>query len=194
MIILCFFQNNEYYFWLSLARTDSLNLQRDMKANKLFLLASLLLSGSMIPITAQNKKEKKQQREQAVREAVDAKAYKINVDRVMPMKGGSKHLTSDYSLEIRNDSVYSYLPYFGVAYNVPYGGGKGLNFSAPLSEYTSTYSKKGNAKITLKVRNEEDNYLYNITIYPNGSSNIQVTPTNRQSISFSGEIDLKKKE
>ena len=57
-----------------------------MKANKLFLLASLLLSGSMIPITAQNKKEKKQQREQAVREAVDAKAYKINVDRVMPMK------------------------------------------------------------------------------------------------------------
>ena len=48
-----------------------------MKANKLFLLASLLLSGSMIPITAQNKKEKKQQREQAVREAVDAKAYKI---------------------------------------------------------------------------------------------------------------------
>ena len=107
----------------------------------------------MIPITAQNKKEKKQQREQAVREAVDAKAYKINVDRVMPMKGGSKHLTSDYSLEIRNDSVYSYLPYFGVAYNVPYGGGKGLNFSAPLSEYTSTYSKKGNAKITLKVRN-----------------------------------------
>ncbi len=107
-----------------------------MKANKLFLLASLLLSGSMIPITAQNKKEKKQQREQAVREAVDAKAYKINVDRVMPMKGGSKHLTSDYSLEIRNDSVYSYLPYFGVAYNVPYGGGKGLNFSAPLSEYT----------------------------------------------------------
>jgi len=157
-----------------------------MKANKLFLLAGLLLSGSMIPITAQNKKEKKQQREQAVREAVDAKAYKINVDRVMPMKGGSKHLTSDYSLEIRNDSVYSYLPYFGV--------GKGLNFSAPLSEYTSTYSKKGNAKITLKVRNEEDNYLYNITIYPNGSSNIQVTPTNRQSISFSGEMDLKKKE
>ena len=52
-----------------------------MKANKLFLLAGLLLSGSMIPITAQKKKEKKQQREQAVREAVDAKAYKINVDR-----------------------------------------------------------------------------------------------------------------
>ena len=84
-----------------------------MKANKLFLLASFFLSSSLTPIAAQSKKEKKQQTEQAVREAVDAKTYKINVDRVMPMKGGSKPLTSDYSLEIRNDSVYSYLPYFG---------------------------------------------------------------------------------
>lgn len=165
-----------------------------MKANKLFILAVLLICGSMTPVMAQTKKEKKQQTEQAVREAIDAKRYKIDVNRVMPMKGGSKHLTSDYSLEIRNDSIYSYLPYFGVAYTIPYGGGKGLNFNAPLSEYTSEYSKKGNAKITLKVRNEEDNYIYNITIYPNGTSSIQVTPTNRQSISFSGEMDIKKKE
>lgn len=165
-----------------------------MKANKLFILAVLLICGSMTPVMAQTKKEKKQQTEQAVREAIDAKRYKIDVNRVMPMKGGSKHLTSDYSLEIRNDSIYSYLPYFGVAYTIPYGGGKGLNFNAPLSEYTSEYSKKGNARITLKVRNEEDNYIYNITIYPNGTSSIQVTPTNRQSISFSGEMDIKKKE
>lgn len=161
-----------------------------MKANKLFILAVLLICGSMTPVMAQTKKEKKQQTEQAVREAIDAKKYKIDVNRVMPMKGGSKHLTSDYSLEIRNDSIYSYLPYFGVAYTIPYGGGKGLNFNAPLSEY----SKKGNARITLKVRNEEDNYIYNITIFPNGTSSIQVTPTNRQSISFSGEMDIKKKE
>lgn len=165
-----------------------------MKANKLFILAVLLICGSMTPVMAQTKKEKKQQTEQAVREAIDAKKYKIDVNRVMPMKGGSKHLTSDYSLEIRNDSIYSYLPYFGVAYTIPYGGGKGLNFNAPLSEYTSEYSKRGNARITLKVRNEEDNYIYNITIYPNGTSSIQVTPTNRQSISFSGEMDIKKKE
>ena len=50
-----------------------------MKANKLFLLASFFLSSSLTPIAAQSKKEKKQQTEQAVREAVDAKTYKINV-------------------------------------------------------------------------------------------------------------------
>lgn len=166
-----------------------------MKANKLFILAGLIVLGGITsPATAQSKKEKKQKTEQAVRRAIDAKDYKINVNRVTPMKGGSKHLTSNYSVEVRNDSIYSYLPYFGVAYNIPYGGGKGLNFNAPISEYTTEYSKKGNAKITLRLRNDEDNYIYNITIYPNGMSDIQVTPTNRQSISFSGEMDIKKKE
>lgn len=166
-----------------------------MKANKLFILAGLIVLGSITsPATAQSKKEKKQKTEQAVRRAIDVKDYKINVNQVTPMKGGSKHLTSNYSVEVRNDSIYSYLPYFGVAYNIPYGGGKGLNFNAPISEYTTEYSKKGNAKITLRLRNDEDNYIYNITVYPNGMSDIQVTPTNRQSISFSGEMDIKKKE
>ena len=166
-----------------------------MKANKLFILAGLIVLGSITsPATAQSKKEKKQKTEQAVRRAIDVKDYKINVNQVTPMKGGSKHLTSNYSVEVRNDSIYSYLPYFGVAYNIPYGGGKGLNFNAPISEYTTEYSKKGNAKITLKLRNDEDNYIYNITVYPNGMSDIQVTPTNRQSISFSGEMDIKMKE
>ena len=35
---------------------------------------------------------------------------KINVDYMQPMKGRSRALTSDYSIEIRNDSVFSYLP------------------------------------------------------------------------------------
>ncbi len=33
---------------------------------------------------------------------------------MQPMRGGSRNLTTNYTLEIRNDSVFSYLPYFGV--------------------------------------------------------------------------------
>lgn len=61
---------------------------------------------------------------------------------MQPMKGRSRALTSDYSIEIRNDSVFSYLPYFGVAYNVPYGGGKGLIFNAPITGYRKESLKK----------------------------------------------------
>lgn len=164
-----------------------------MKTGKQSILIGLLALGCMHPVAAQDKKKEKQQTEEAVRKAIDTRNYKINVDRAMPMKGGSKYLTSDYSVEIKNDSVYSYLPYFGVAYQIPYGGGKGLVFNAPISEYTLRYNKKGKAQISLKLRNEEDSYIYDITVYPDGGSNIQVTPVNRQPISFSGKMDLTKR-
>ena len=38
------------------------------------------------------------------------------------MNGKTVYLTSPYSVKISNDSAYIELPYFGVAYSVPYGG------------------------------------------------------------------------
>ena len=80
-----------------------------MKTAKLILLC---LSGmfAMQSATAQSRSEKKAQTERNVREAINADHYKINVDYMQPMKGRSRALTSDYSIEIRNDSVFSYLP------------------------------------------------------------------------------------
>ena len=77
---------------------------------------------------------------------------------MLPMKGRSRSLTSNYSVEVRNDSVFSYLPYFGEAYNIPYGGGKGLIFNAPISQYQTKHLKKGKVQINFKVNNEEDKY------------------------------------
>ena len=109
------------------------------------------------------------------------------------MKGRSRALTTLYSLEVKNDSIFSYLPYVGEAYNVPYGGGKGLNFQAPISQYESKEGKKGTIEIKLKTRNEEDSYTYRITVFTNGSTQIYVQPNNRQSISFSGKMNLNDK-
>ena len=126
-------------------------------------LILLCLSGmfAMQSATAQSRSEKKAQTERNVREA------------------------------IRNDSVFSYLPYFGVAYNVPYGGGKGLIFNAPITGYRKESLKKGKTRIDFKTGNEEDKYEYSLTIYSDGSANIHIQPMNRQAISYSGELDIK---
>lgn len=161
-----------------------------MKTSKLILLWLICITAA-IPATAQSRSEKKAKIERAVKEAIDSKDYKINVDRMQPMRGNSRALTSNYSLKIKNDSVFSYLPYFGVAYSVPYGGGKGLNFNEPISEYKVEHLKKGKVRIDFEARSEEDNYKYSLTIFPNGSTSIHVLPTNRQSISFTGDMDIK---
>ena len=146
-----------------------------MKTNKLILLGLICLTVAM-PTTAQNRNEKKARTERAVKQ----------------MRGGSRNLTTNYTLEIRNDSVFSYLPYFGVAYNAPYGGGKSLNFNASITGYTTRALKKGKIQIDSKTRSDEDNYEYRLTIFPDGSTSIHVQPMNKQSISFTGEMDTEK--
>ena len=137
---------------------------------------------------------KKEQKKEAVMKLIESENYKIDVNTAMPMRGRSIPLTSSYSLTIRNDSVISYLPYYGRAYSIPYGGGDGLNFKAILKEYNVEMDKKGNAVIKFVARNPEDRYEFRAKVFPNGSASIDVNMQNRQSISFQGELDIKEEK
>ena len=98
---------------------------------QIFMLLLALLVGIPTLSAQQSKKEKKE----PVMKLIESENYKIDVNTAMPMRGRSIPLTSSYSLTIRNDSVISYLPYYGRAYSIPYGGGDGLNFKAILKEH-----------------------------------------------------------
>ena len=69
-------------------------------------------------------------------------------------------------------------------YSIPYGGGQGLMFNAPIDQYTMAMGKRGAAKINFTAKSPEDQFRFRITIYSNGSSSIDVDMTNRESISF----------
>lgn len=162
------------------------------KFRLLLMIAIAALFGSQI-LFAQSKREKKEQKEKAVKELIDQRQFSIEVDRALPMTGRAVNLTSSYSLEVRGDSVISYLPYFGRAYNLPYGGGEGLRFEEQLTDYDLSYDKKGTAKIKFESRTKEDNFTFNVEVFPNGRSTINVTPVNRQGITFHGEISVPEK-
>lgn len=148
-------------------------------------LVFMLIAGMALPAFPQNGKE----REANVRKALDADRYTVDINYMIPAKGPGRALTTDYSIAVRNDSLLSYLPYAGRAYNIPYGGGKALNFSAPIESYEKT-EKKGETEITIRTRNEEDSYVYRLTVYKDGNASLHVQPTQRESISFSGEMEL----
>ena len=161
-----------------------------MKTIRIIFSLLLITAMSMPTLSAQTKKEKKELKKQAVEKLVTSGKYKINVNRALPARGRSVTLTSPYSVEIRNDSVISYLPYYGRAYSIPYGGGEGLNFKAPLTDYKLEWGKKETAKIKSSARSEEDKFDFSIDVFSNGSSSIFVNMQNRQSISFQGELDM----
>ena len=74
----------------------------------------------------------------------------------------------------------------GRAYNVPFGGGKGLNFDAPIKNYRDGLWQKNLRKIDFDATNDEDTYHYTIDVYENGNATINVVARERAPITFSG--------
>ena len=161
-----------------------------MKAIRIILSLLLITAMGISTLSAQTKKERKELKKQVVEKLVTSGKYKIDVNRALPARGRSITLTSPYSVVIRNDSVISYLPYYGRAYSIPYGVGEGLNFKAPITDYQLDRDKKGTAKIKFSARSREDKFDFNIDVFSNGSATIFVNMQNRQSISFIGEVDM----
>ena len=143
--------------------------------------------------TAEERAARAAEQAQAVKAALQERNYQIAINRMYPSRGASKTVSYGYSVVVRNDSLISYLPYFGRAYNVPYGGGNALDFSAPIRNYQESQPKSGLRHIEIDVKNNEDTYLYTLDIFDNGSTDINVRSRQREPISFSGEMEFKQK-
>ena len=133
--------------------------------------------------------EQKARQKQIVEENIAGQHYTIDINQMIPMRGPAR-MVNDFSLSVEGNRLISYLPYFGRAYNVPYGGGKGLNFTAPIASYKEYMRKNGLRHIEIGLSNEEDTYLYTIEVFDNGSSSVEVRARQRERISYSGYLEF----
>lgn len=125
----------------------------------------------------------------AVGRALASRHYVVDVQMMYPRSGRAVNVSSNYSLEIKGDTVVSYLPYFGRAYSIPYGGGKAFNFSAPIISYESASDPKGKTYVRLVTDNEEDVITFQLEIFDNGQTTIDVQAREREPITYSGELE-----
>ncbi|MCP9610536.1 DUF4251 domain-containing protein [Coprobacter tertius] len=159
-----------------------------MKKILLYSILFQLIIGLSFPIAAQDK-ENNTPEEEIIRKSVENKKFNIAVDFAMPASMPSRYLTGNYSLIVNNDSVTIDLPYFGVAYSMPYGADGSLKYKGLYENYKSKYNKK-KKQFTLNfiIRKPEDSYVITINIWLNGKTDIHIRPNNKQSISFTGEL------
>jgi hypothetical protein len=127
-----------------------------------------------------------------VQEAINSKHFVFKAQTVLPMSGTSRFLTGDYEVKLSGDSLISYLPYFGRAYSVTYGGSGGIDFTSAKFDYEVRPRKKGGWDITIDTKDVKEYQRFNFTISDNGYASLQVTSNNRQPISFNGYIVEKK--
>lgn len=158
---------------------------------KKILIVAVLIAASLSAFGVTKKDNEAKQREQAaVKANLDNRDYVIEVSQALPSSGRSVPLTSRYSLTVKSDSLRCYLPYFGRAYSIPYGGGEGLIFDSIIRDYSVTQGKRDVTKISFTTRTDEDTYQFFIDVFANGSSSIKVQPNNKQAISFIGTVKM----
>lgn len=136
-----------------------------------------------------SKAEKRQQRAEAIHKSLEKRRFKVDISTMNPQGYPSRVLTSPYSLEIKGDSLISYLPYMGRAYSVPYGGGKGLNFVSVINYYNTQMIKDNLTRIEIKTENDEDGFIFTIEVFDNGNATINVNSRNRNTISYNGKLE-----
>ena len=138
-----------------------------------------------IPLRKLTKKERMQV---AVLGAIATKRWHIDISSMNTLRYGSRSVTSDFYLEMRGDTLRSYLPYLGDAHMPTMSPSIGLNFEEPVLTYKESKPKKF-TQIDIDVRTREDSYHYAIEIYDNGQAYIRVRSMNRDPISFDGTLE-----
>ncbi|GEP97163.1 DUF4251 domain-containing protein [Chitinophaga cymbidii] len=120
--------------------------------------------------------------------------YVFQAQTVFPMRGRSRQITGDgYDVYVSKDTVISYLPYFGRAYNAPMDPSQGgIQFTSTNFEYKEENGKDGGWNITIKPNDARDVQQFYLTVSKDGYASLQVTSTNRQPISFNGVVREKR--
>jgi len=171
-----------------------------MKKTGLFILFSILISFHSLSQVGQKESRKEIRREKAdklaieIHQMAESRSLVFVASEAHPMGGGVIHLTSPYDLKIKGDSVFAYLPYYGVAYHAEYGSSEGgIKFREPAREYRSLFAKSV-YEISFKVKSPVDFYTLKLSFSRTGYGTLGVTSNNRQFISFSGRVESPEEE
>ncbi len=122
-------------------------------------------------------------------EAVTTKQMHIDITSMNTLRYGSRTVTPDFFLELKGDSVRSYLPYLGQAYQAPMmSPSQGLNFVTKAKSMKVSQPKKDQSRIEIDMKTEEDTYNYVIDLYDSGKAYIHVRSQHRDPISFDGDF------
>ena len=123
-----------------------------------------------------------------MRFGIEGTHYTYDVNAAFPQRGNMVNLNYDYGIQVHGDTLRSYLPYYGRAYQIPYGGGKALDFSERIQRYTLTQGKKGEQQLQMWVENDEDAYVYTLKVYAGGNIDLTVESHQRDRIRFTGQL------
>jgi len=165
-----------------------------MKILKTSAFALAIILTSAFSVSSQStRQEKKAAKEEAMKKVLESKDFTFNVQTANPMRGGTVNVALNYyDLKIVPDSVFSFLPYYGVAYMVPMAPRDGgIKFTSTDFSYVAT-PKKNSYQIVIKPKDNKEVQLITLDVSTSGYGTLHVTNTMRDPITFYGYVEANK--
>jgi len=156
----------------------------------LFITVVLLTSCAGSRLTSEERAARDAAVVQMIEDSLTARTFRVDVDYMIPQRMQPRMLSYGYNITVHGDSISSYLPYFGEAWQTAYGRDEGLIFEGELLHYAAKRHKKGYYMVEMAIRRMYDNLVYRLEIFDNGKASLYVRSDNRRSISYNGEMIL----
>src|SRR5690606_37878184 len=110
-----------------------------------------------------------------IEQMINNHSFIFVAERMNPLRGRSRILTSSYDVRINNDSLVSYLPYFGRAYRAPVDPTNvGTQFTSTNFTYVVGEIKNNQWRVTLKPKDIGDIQELSFTIFDNGRASLSL--------------------
>lgn len=131
--------------------------------------------------------------EATLKTILTTKSFTFKAQSAWPLQGTVIQLNPGFDMKLKNDSINTYLPYFGRSYQASYNStGGGISFISTKFDYKLKEKSKGGWEIVIKPTDTRDVDQLIYSVSSNGYATLQVTSTNRQAISFYGVIEKAK--
>ena len=152
----------------------------------LLLLATIL--SITIPGCSSSKSTSNLDKE-AVEEMINDHSFIFVAERMNPLRGRSRVLTSSYDVRVNNDSLVSFLPYFGRAYSAPIDPTNvGTQFTSTDFSYVIKAERNNQWRITLTPKDAPSIQELSFTIFDNGTTSLSISSTSKDQISYEGYL------
>ncbi len=123
-----------------------------------------------------------------ISEMINNRTFTFVADRMNPLRGSQKNLTAYYDLTVDKDTLDSFLPYYGRARGIILPSDSGLRFTSRDFNYSVKEGKNNSWIVSIRPKDTQQVQSMTLTIFENGSSTLDVNSTNKDPISFYGNL------
>lgn len=161
---------------------------------RFFIVLLLAVCWNFTANAQENKRERKAREQFEMAQLINSGHFRFVPRSAQSDLGTFNNLQPNYDLVFDSLHVKANLPYYGRAYNVPYGGSGGVHFDLTAKKMGKTWNeKKKMYTITAELSDVNDTYLLVLTTGLDGFADLKINFTNRSWIDYFGVIEKSEK-